>query len=133
MHRVITRISLRDVASMQCRQPSLEGTGEVPLRRLVKEALRMRPSRIMGLVIAGIGTSANNAKACSARPGVVVREPAQDCARVRTSAVLFASVVAGLNILVAGGTQAGKPTSAQYTPPRYVPIEAAVGIEATES
>ena len=38
---------MRDVASMQCRQPSLEGTGEVPLRRLVKEALRMRPSRII--------------------------------------------------------------------------------------
>ena len=32
---------------MQCRQPSLEGTGEIPLRRLVKEALRMRPSRII--------------------------------------------------------------------------------------
>ncbi|MEI2731629.1 MAG: ATPase, T2SS/T4P/T4SS family [Dermatophilaceae bacterium] len=41
------KIPLRDVASMQCRQPSLEGTGEVPLRRLVKEALRMRPSRIV--------------------------------------------------------------------------------------
>jgi pilus assembly protein CpaF len=41
------KISLRDVASMQCRQPNLEGTGEVPLRRLVKEALRMRPSRII--------------------------------------------------------------------------------------
>lgn len=41
------KISHRDVASMQCRQPSLEGTGEVPLRRLVKEALRMRPSRII--------------------------------------------------------------------------------------
>jgi pilus assembly protein CpaF len=41
------KILQRDVASMQCRQPSLEGTGEVPLRRLVKEALRMRPSRII--------------------------------------------------------------------------------------
>ncbi|WP_347351718.1 ATPase, T2SS/T4P/T4SS family [Intrasporangium sp.] len=41
------RIPLRDVAAMQCRQPSLEGTGEVPLRRLVKEALRMRPARII--------------------------------------------------------------------------------------
>ena len=41
------KIPLRDVVSMQCRQPSLEGTGEVPLRRLVKEALRMRPSRII--------------------------------------------------------------------------------------
>ena len=41
------RIPLRDVAAMQCRQPSLEGTGEVPLRRLVTEALRMRPSRII--------------------------------------------------------------------------------------
>lgn len=41
------KIMQRDVASMQCRQPSLEGTGEVPLRRLVKEALRMRPARII--------------------------------------------------------------------------------------
>ncbi len=36
-----------DVVAMQCRQPSLEGTGEVTLRRLVKEALRMRPDRIV--------------------------------------------------------------------------------------
>ncbi|MGL5860621.1 MAG: CpaF family protein, partial [Phycicoccus sp.] len=41
------RIPHRDVAALQCRQPSLEGTGEIPLRRLVKEALRMRPSRIV--------------------------------------------------------------------------------------
>ena len=41
------KIPVRDIASMQCRQPSLEGTGEVPLRRLVPEALRMRPSRII--------------------------------------------------------------------------------------
>jgi pilus assembly protein CpaF len=41
------RLPLRDVVSLQCRQPSLEGTGEIPLRRLVKEALRMRPSRII--------------------------------------------------------------------------------------
>nr|WP_306239059.1 ATPase, T2SS/T4P/T4SS family [Ornithinimicrobium cryptoxanthini] len=41
------KVPLRDVAAMQCRQASLEGTGEVPLRRLVKEALRMRPSRIL--------------------------------------------------------------------------------------
>ena len=41
------KVPLRDVAALQCRQASLEGTGEVPLRRLVKEALRMRPSRIL--------------------------------------------------------------------------------------
>lgn len=41
------KIPVRDVVSLQCRQPSLEGTGEIPLRRLVKEALRMRPSRII--------------------------------------------------------------------------------------
>ena len=41
------RPSLRDTVAMQCRQPSLEGTGEVPLRRLVKEALRMRPNRLV--------------------------------------------------------------------------------------
>src|SRR3712207_1326745 len=32
---------------MQTRQPNLEGAGEIPLRRLVKEGLRMRPSRIV--------------------------------------------------------------------------------------
>jgi pilus assembly protein CpaF len=32
---------------MQTRQPNLEGTGEIRLRRLVKEALRMRPDRII--------------------------------------------------------------------------------------
>ncbi|TWP35300.1 CpaF family protein [Leekyejoonella antrihumi] len=41
------QLSLRDWAPMQCRQVSLEGTGEIPLRRLVKEALRMRPSRMI--------------------------------------------------------------------------------------
>ena len=41
------KIPVRDVVGLQCRQPSLEGTGEIPLRRLVKEALRMRPSRII--------------------------------------------------------------------------------------
>ncbi len=41
------KLPLRDWVAMQCRQPSLEGTGEIPLRRLVKEALRMRPSRIV--------------------------------------------------------------------------------------
>jgi pilus assembly protein CpaF len=37
-----------DWVAMQTRQPSLEGTGEIRLRRLVKEALRMRPDRLLG-------------------------------------------------------------------------------------
>lgn len=32
---------------MQTRQANLEGTGEISMRRLVKEALRMRPSRVI--------------------------------------------------------------------------------------
>ncbi len=36
-----------DWVAMQTRQPSLEGTGEIRLRRLVKEALRMRPDRLV--------------------------------------------------------------------------------------
>jgi pilus assembly protein CpaF len=36
-----------DVVGLQTRQPNLEGTGEIRLRRLVKEALRMRPSRLI--------------------------------------------------------------------------------------
>ena len=41
------RISLPDVVSMQTRQPNLEGLGAIDLRRLVVEALRMRPDRII--------------------------------------------------------------------------------------
>lgn len=41
------KIPLRDVVNLQCRQPNLEGQGEIPLRRLVKEALRMRPDRLI--------------------------------------------------------------------------------------
>ncbi len=37
----------RDAVALQCRQPSLEGTGEISLRRLIKEALRMRPDRLV--------------------------------------------------------------------------------------
>lgn len=36
-----------DVVSLQGRQAGLEGTGEITLRRLVKEALRMRPDRLV--------------------------------------------------------------------------------------
>jgi pilus assembly protein CpaF len=40
-------LGARDTVAMQCRQPSLEGTGEVSLRRLIKEGLRMRPDRLV--------------------------------------------------------------------------------------
>ena len=40
-------VSGADWVAMQCRQPSLEGTGEITLRRLIKEALRMRPDRLV--------------------------------------------------------------------------------------
>ena len=36
-----------DWVAMQTRPPSLEGTGEVRLRALIKEALRMRPDRLI--------------------------------------------------------------------------------------
>jgi pilus assembly protein CpaF len=36
-----------DVVGLQTRQANLEGSGEITLRRLVKEALRMRPSRLI--------------------------------------------------------------------------------------
>ena len=38
---------LPDIVRMQTRQASLEGTGEITLRRLVTEALRMRPQRMV--------------------------------------------------------------------------------------
>ncbi|GAA1061007.1 hypothetical protein GCM10009573_24340 [Agromyces bracchium] len=40
-------LDVRDLVAMQCRQPNLEGSGEITLRRLVKEALRMRPDRLV--------------------------------------------------------------------------------------
>ncbi len=53
-HRIVTveetfelAIDAPDLVALQGRQPSLEGTGEVTLRRLVKEALRMRPDRLV--------------------------------------------------------------------------------------
>ncbi|KHK97558.1 pilus assembly protein CpaF [Microbacterium mangrovi] len=53
-HRIITveetfelAVAAPDIVAMQGRQPSLEGTGEITLRRLVKEALRMRPDRLI--------------------------------------------------------------------------------------
>ena len=41
------RINHPDWIAMQTRDASLEGTGEIPLRRLVREALRMRPTRLV--------------------------------------------------------------------------------------
>ncbi|MGX9349102.1 CpaF family protein [Microbacterium sp. KNMS] len=53
-HRIVTveetfelGVDAPDLVALQGRQPSLEGTGEITLRRLVKEALRMRPDRIV--------------------------------------------------------------------------------------
>ena len=53
-HRIVTveetfelGVDAPDIVALQGRQPSLEGTGEVSLRRLVKEALRMRPDRLV--------------------------------------------------------------------------------------
>ena len=45
----ITSVALRKYGCQKVsyRQPSLEGTGEVGLRRLIKEALRMRPDRLV--------------------------------------------------------------------------------------
>ncbi|GAB3401598.1 CpaF family protein [Flindersiella endophytica] len=41
------KVPLPDWVPMQTRQSNLEGTGEIRLRNLVKEALRMRPSRVI--------------------------------------------------------------------------------------
>lgn len=41
------RLPINDWVAMQTRQASLEGAGEVSLRRLIKESLRMRPTRIV--------------------------------------------------------------------------------------
>lgn len=41
------QVLLPDVVSMQTRQTNLEGNGAIPLRRLIVEALRMRPDRII--------------------------------------------------------------------------------------
>lgn len=41
------RSALTDWVALQARQPNLEGVGEVSLRRLIVEALRMRPTRLV--------------------------------------------------------------------------------------
>ena len=40
-------IRVRDIVGLQTRQANLEGTGEITMRQLVKETLRMRPDRII--------------------------------------------------------------------------------------
>src|SRR4051812_5392741 len=57
------RFSHPDWVAMQTRQRGLEGTGAVELRDLVKESLRMRPSRIIGREITSPGTSCAGAPA----------------------------------------------------------------------
>jgi len=41
------RTNYRDHVAMQARQANLEGVGEITLRRLVRESLRMRPTRLV--------------------------------------------------------------------------------------
>jgi len=41
------RTNYVDWVALQSRQANLEGVGEIPLRRLVREALRMRPTRLV--------------------------------------------------------------------------------------
>ena len=41
------QLALPDVVALQTRQANLEGSGEIGLRRLVREALRMRPDRLI--------------------------------------------------------------------------------------
>ncbi len=41
------KVNLRDVVGLQTRQQNLEGQGEIDMRKLVKEALRMRPDRLV--------------------------------------------------------------------------------------
>ena len=41
------QVPLPDVVSLQTRQANLEGRGEIDLRRLIVEALRMRPDRLI--------------------------------------------------------------------------------------
>ena len=55
--------ALADVVAMQTRGPNLEGQGEIRLRRLVKEALRMRPSRIVGVQVGARETFAHVTRA----------------------------------------------------------------------
>lgn len=40
-------VQVPDSVQMQARQPNVEGSGEITLRQLIKEALRMRPSRLV--------------------------------------------------------------------------------------
>ena len=40
-------IAAADIVALQCRAANLEGTGEITLRRLISEALRMRPTRLI--------------------------------------------------------------------------------------
>ncbi len=77
------RFAHPDWVALQTRQEGLEGTGEIRLRDLVKESLRMRPSRLivgevraeecLDLLLAlnaGLpGIACGNARKCTAESG----------------------------------------------------------------
>ncbi len=57
----VLRFDHPDWVAMQTRQVGLEGTGEIKLRHLVEETLRMRPSRIVGMETRSVEVSQRRA------------------------------------------------------------------------
>lgn len=104
---------VRDHVALQCRQPNLEGQGEITLRRLVKEALRMRPDRLvigevreaesLDLLLAlnagipGMGTiHANSARDAVAKLSILPLLAGENV----TSAFVVPTVAAALDLVV---------------------------------
>jgi hypothetical protein len=60
---------------MQTRRAGLEGIGEIRLRELVKQSLRMRPSRMMGIEtrVVEVSRRARTLHRCQVSSGLAVR------------------------------------------------------------
>ena len=86
------RLRHAHVVRLEARPASLEGSGEVTVRRLVRNALRMRPDRIVvgevrgaeALDMLGAMSSGHDGSLCTVHAG----SPAQALARVETLALM---------------------------------------------
>jgi pilus assembly protein CpaF len=80
------KLPIPDWVSMQTRQAGLEGTGEVRLRDLVKETLRMRPSWVIVGEVRGeesLRHRGYDPRVASGRPPGRTRPPGRRTRRTR--------------------------------------------------
>ena len=100
------RLRQRHVVRLESRPPNLEGRGEVTIRRLVANALRMRPDRIVVGEVRG-GEALDMLMALNTGPRRVADDRARELARGRAAAGRDARADGRRRAAARGGARAG--------------------------